>query len=255
MVIRKNEAIILRSRDYSESDRLITFFTKSNGRLTGIAKGARRSKKRFVHSLEQLSYVTIAYADRSTSGLVRIDASELRSAFTGLRGDLARLGYASLSCEMVLEISPERQSNSALFSLLLQYLHQLEQGADPENTSLLFQVRMLSLSGYAPNFQTCVFCGQEAYSGKNWYVSIAEGGLLCTAHPGIHGTYPLSVGTVMLLRRAQQTSLTKLWRLRFDRKSREGCRVFLLDLIRHHLEKDLKSLKLLRQIGALNAAG
>jgi DNA repair protein RecO (recombination protein O) len=80
MAVRRDEAIILRTRDYSESDRLITFFTRNQGQLTGIAKGARRSKKRFVHTLEPLSHVFITYADRRTSGLVRLDASELKKA-------------------------------------------------------------------------------------------------------------------------------------------------------------------------------
>ena len=99
MTIRQDEAIILRTRDYRESDRLITFFSRSQGQLTGIAKGARRSKKRFVHTLEPLSHVLITYADRSSSGLVRIDASELKNGFIELRNDVTRLGYASLSCE------------------------------------------------------------------------------------------------------------------------------------------------------------
>jgi DNA repair protein RecO (recombination protein O) len=182
---------------------------------------------------------------------VRIDASDLINAFTALRGDITRLGYASLSCEMVLEISPEREANPSLFALLGRYLEQLEDGADPENTSLLFQIRLLSLSGYAPILQGCVHCGQKLGVAQNWSFSIPLGGLLCPAHRRGNGVYPISLGTIMLLRRAQQLPLPKMWRLRFQRQSSDECRSLLLDLTRHHLEKDLKSLKLLRQIGAL----
>lgn len=254
MAIRRAEAIILRGRDYGESDRLITFFTRKQGQLTGIAKGARRSKKRFVHTLEPLSHVVITYADRSTSGLVRIDASELKNAHTVLRNDIARLGYASLSCEMVLEISPERQANPPLYTLLSQYLEQLEHEAAPENSSLLFQIRMLGLSGYAPSLQGCVRCGQKLAAEEHWFFSILQGGLFCPAHQQGRDLYPVSLGTVMLLRQAQQLPLARIWRLRFHHQSREECRFLLLDLIRHHLEKDLKSLKLLYQIGALQPA-
>ena len=253
MPVRRTEAIILRTRDYSESDRLITFFSKSHGQLTGIAKGARRSKKRFVHTLEPFSHVLITYAEKSTSGLVRIDASELKSAFTALREDIISLGYASLSCEMVLEISPERQANPPLFALLCQYFAQLEYGAGSENSSLLFQIRLLSLSGYAPILQGCLRCAQQPGAEENWFFSLPQGGLLCPAHRQGHGLYPVSLGTVMLLRRAQQLPVNKIWRLRFQRRSREECRFLLLDLIRHHLEKDLKSLKLLQQVGALDS--
>lgn len=252
MPIRRDEAIILRGRDYSESDRLITFFTRSNGRLTGIAKGARRSKKRFVHTLEPLSLVRVTYAERSTSGLVRLDASELKNAFTALRGDLARLGYASLCAEMAMELSPERQPNPDLFALLCQCVEQLEAGAEPENTSLLFQSRLLSLTGYAPNLRTCARCGLEVAAAESWFFSIPQGGLLCPAHTHGGDIHPVSVGTIMLLRQAQRLPLDKLWRLRFYPQSRKECRFLLLNLVRHYLEKDLKSLKLLQQIGALN---
>jgi len=253
MPVRQGEAIILRTRDFGESDRLITFFTQSHGQITGIAKGARRSKKRFVHTLEPFSHVLITYAERSTSGLVRIDASELKDAFTGLRGDIARLGYASLGCEMVLEMSPEREANPPLFTLLCQYLAQLEFGADPENASLLFQLRLLSLGGYAPTLQGCVRCDQEPGAEENWFFSIPQGGILCSTHRQGRDLYPVSLGTIMLLRRAQQLPLTKIWRLRFHRHSRDECRYLLLDPTRHHLEKDLKSLKLLHQVGALHS--
>ena len=251
MTILQEEAIILRTRDYRESDRLVTFFSRGYGQLTGIAKGARRSKKRFVHTLEPFSHVLITYADKATSGLVHINASELKNGFIELRNDIARLGYASLSCEIVLEISPERQANPSLFALLHQYLKQLEAKSEPENSSFLFLVRILSLGGYAPNLQTCLHCGRDLTPGKEWFFSITQGGLLCTEHRQARNIYQVSLGTVMLLRQAQQLPLGKVWRLRFHRQSRDECRFLLLDLIRHHLEKDLKSLKLLYQIGAL----
>jgi len=251
MTIRQDEAIILRTKDYRESDRLITFFSRSQGQLTGIAKGARRTKKRFVHTLEPLSHVLITYADKSSSGLVRIDASELKNVFIELRNEVARLGYASLCCEVVLEISPERQANPTLFILLYQYLEELERGGEPENSSFLFLVRMLSLSGYAPNLLSCLRCGRDSPSGQGWYFSVSQGGLLCENHRQGVRVYRVSQGTVMLLRQAQQLPLAKVWRLRFHRQSRDECRFLLLDLVRHHLEKDLKSLRLLYQIGAL----
>jgi DNA repair protein RecO (recombination protein O) len=254
MTIRQDEAIILRTRDYRESDRLITFFSRNQGQLTGIAKGARRSKKRFVHTLEPLSHVLITYADRSSSGLVRIDASELQNGFIELRNQVVRMGYASLSCEVVLEMSPERQANPSLFTLLYQYLQQLEGKGEPEHFSFLFLLRMLSLSGYAPNLQRCLRCGRDSTSGQVWYFSISQGGLLCGNHPRGDKVYQVSLGTIMLLRQAQQLPLAKVWRLRFHRQSRDECRFLLLDLVRHHLEKDLKSLRLLYQIGALATA-
>jgi len=252
MWTRRSDAIILRTRDHGESDRLITFFSSGQGRLTGIAKGARRSKKRFVHTLEPLSLVHLTYVERAPSGLVRIEASELRNPFTALRQDLARLGYASLGVELVLELAPEREANPALFALLAQYLDRLQAGADSEALALLFQARILSLSGFGPNLQRCARCGEEPTVPGQWYFSISRGALLCSAHRSGSGTTALSPGTILILRQAQRLPLETLWRLRFHPQSRAECRVLLLGLIRHHLEKDLKSITVLQQIGALH---
>lgn len=251
MWTRRSDAVILRTRDHGESDRLVTFFASVQGKLTGIAKGARRSKRRFVHTLEPLSLVHLTYVERAPSSLVRIDASELRNPFTALRQDLTRLGYASLGAELVLELAPEREANPALFALLAQYLERLEAGGDPENLALLFQARILSLSGFGPNLQRCVRCGEEPTSPGEWYFSTSRGALLCPAHRSGSGISPLSPGTILILRQGQRLPLEKLWRLRFHRQSRIECRTLLLGLIRHHLEKDLKSLSVLQQIGAL----
>jgi DNA repair protein RecO (recombination protein O) len=247
-----SEAIILRSRDHGESDRMITFLASGQGKLTGIAKGARRSKKRFVHTLEPLSLVAMTYVERTPTGLVRIDASELKNPFTGLRQDLARLGYASLGAELVLELAPERDADPALFALLSQYLNRLETGDDPEALSLLFEARVLNLSGFGPNLQRCARCGREPVPPGPWSFSVSQAALLCPAHGSGTRVFPLSPGTILLLRQVQRLPLEKLWRLRFHPKSRAECRPLLLGLIRHHLEKDLKSLTVLRQIGALS---
>ena len=251
MWTRRSEAIILRTRDHGESDRLITFLASGQGKLTGIAKGARRSKKRFVHTLEPLSLVAMTYVERATTALVRIDASELKNPFTALRLDLARLAYASLAAELVLEIAPEREANPALFALLSQCLHHLEAGGDPETLALLFETRILSLSGFGPNLQHCFRCGKEPAAPGPWFFSVPQAALFCPAHRSDAGVSPLSPGTILLLRQAQRLPLAKVWRLKFHPQVRSECRTLLLGLIRHHLEKDLKSLAVLRQIGAM----
>jgi DNA repair protein RecO (recombination protein O) len=251
MWTRRSEAIILRTRDHGESDRLITFLASGQGKLTGIAKGARRSKKRFVHTLEPLSLVIMTYVERTSTALVRIDASSLKNPFTALRQDLARLGYASLGCELALELAPEREANPALFALVSQYLHRLEAGDDPETLALLFEARILTLSGFGPNLQHCARCGQEPAPPGPWSFSVSQGALLCPAHRSGAGVSSLSPGTILLLRQAQRLPLNKVWRLKFHPQSRSECRTLLLNLIRHHLEKDLRSLTVLRQIGAL----
>ena len=83
MRILDTEAIILSASDYGESDRLITFLTRSSGKLKGIAKGARRSQKRFVHSFEPFSVVALQYRERSAASLMWVEACKLLGAAYG----------------------------------------------------------------------------------------------------------------------------------------------------------------------------
>jgi DNA repair protein RecO (recombination protein O) len=77
MNIHDTEAIILATTDHGESDRLITVLTRTSGKLKGIAKGARRSQKRFVHSFEPLSLVALRYRESRSSSLVWMEACKL----------------------------------------------------------------------------------------------------------------------------------------------------------------------------------
>src|SRR5512139_3258573 len=116
MDVTETEAIILSCKDHGESDRIVAFYSETAGNLKGIAKGARRSKKRFVHTFEPCSLVTLSY--RSRKGLVWLDACKLVDPHLSLRTDLTRWGYAGLISEIMLEMVPEGEPQPELFSLL-----------------------------------------------------------------------------------------------------------------------------------------
>jgi len=101
------EAMILQTRDYGESDRLVSFLARTGGRLQGIAKGARRSQKRFVHAFEPGSLVEVTY--RTRKSLAWIEGCKLIEPHLGLRTDVERWGYAALVSEILLEMVPEAE--------------------------------------------------------------------------------------------------------------------------------------------------
>ena len=81
MPLHESEAIILRSYPLAEADRLVSFLSRSMGRVRGVAAGARRPKSRFGSTLERLSYVSIWYYERETRDLVRINQCEIIESF------------------------------------------------------------------------------------------------------------------------------------------------------------------------------
>jgi DNA repair protein RecO (recombination protein O) len=247
MNVFETEAIILHCKDHGESDRLVAFYGKIAGRLRGIAKGARRSKKRFVHTFEPCSLVRLTY--RARKGLVWIEACSLLDPHLGLRADLKRWGYAALVSEIVLEMVPEGESQAELFALLKDTLDQLVISMDPLNVVLLFLLRFLHVMGYLPSLERCEICHRPLKSSNYWWWQVSQGALACSEH---HSTdvdrLRLDLGTLVLIHQTRSFSLTKIWRLRISQHRKVPLLNALLDSIREHIKKDLRSLRLLDQL-------
>ena len=108
---QKTRAIVLRSLDYGESDRIVTFLTDEFGKLKGIAKGARRSRRRFANALEPFSLSTILFSRRGSGGLAFIEGSDVINHFAGIRADLDRTLVASYVVELADHFSVEGKKN------------------------------------------------------------------------------------------------------------------------------------------------
>ncbi|MCK8600397.1 DNA repair protein RecO [Desulfoferrobacter suflitae] len=246
MIVQTTEAIVLQTQDYKESDRLITFYTRGAGKLKGLAKGARRSRKRFANTFELFSLVNLTY--RAPKSLVWIEACKLLEPHLALRSDLQRWAHAALACEVVLEMTPEGDTEEELFLLLKSALPRFAAGKDPENLVLLFLLRFLSITGYLPELGECSVCKKRVRSATRWNWNMGRGTLFCPEHHAQGGGVSLDLGTLMLIRQLRQLPLEKIWRLHLlqDNKSR----VFnaLVEWMRGQIGRDLNSLKLLEQI-------
>lgn len=241
------EAIILNTEDYGESDRLVSFYAETGGRLKGIAKGARRSRKRFVHSLEPCSFVELVYRDGKS--LVWIEACKLLEPHLELRTDVERWGYAALVSEIVLEMAPEGESQQEVFHLLRESMDRLSQDRDSLNVALLFIFRFLDLMGYLPALDGCSVCRKPLRGSTRWFWRAGEGILVCPEHRAAQEDYlGLDLGTLVLIQQSRQLPLDRIWRLRFRNGKKTPLLRCLLDSIRSQIRKSLKSVKVLEQI-------
>jgi DNA repair protein RecO (recombination protein O) len=249
MNVFETEAIILSCKDHGESDRLIAFYGEIAGRLKGIAKGARRSKKRFVHTFEPCSLVRLTY--RVRKGLVWIEACSLLEPHLGLRAELKRWGYAALVSEIVLEMVPEGESQPELFSLLKGTLDQMAVTTDLLNVVLLFLLRFLHLMGYLPLLERCIVCHRPLRSSTYWWWQVHQGILVCSEHhpnPTDENRLRLDLGTLVLIHQSRSFPLTRIWRLRVSQHRKVPLLNALLGSVREHIGKDLRSLRLLDQL-------
>lgn len=235
-------AVVLDSRDHGESDKIITLFCKDIGKLTAIAKGAHRSKKRFVNKLELFSFLHITYSRSSPASLALINDGDLLNSFMAIRSSVCHYQAATVVREFTLLATNEQFPDNDLFTLLLWTLHALDKGADCRSTIAIFLIKFYDSIGYRPDFSCCQNCGLMYQSRSPAIFSNQAGGLICSKcmKSGEYNGRKLSTGTIRVIDAIQRQSFDKLRRLKLsgnilndllDNGYRYGRHLFQRDII------------------------
>ena len=195
-------AIVLRNRPYGESDKIVSFLTDKFGKLTGIAKGALRSRRRFVNSLEPFSLINLRFQDPPHANLAFIIAADLVNGYRHLQTSLERIAYASYLVEISEALLPEREENQAVFDHLKAGLKYLEESQPSLRFLTSFELKLLRLVGYQPVLGACKKCRLDHLrsSGIQWTFSLSDGGLLCQTCARVNqGAIPLSMAAIEVM--------------------------------------------------------
>ncbi len=251
MASHETAAVVLKIFDHGESDKIITFFTADFGKITAIAKGAKRSKKRFVGKLELFNHLHIFFADNKYSSLVRVDEAELLNPFPALRSDYHRFVCSTLVSELVLNWTADHDQDENLFHLLVWTYNQLTKN-EPLPTLLLFQLHLLSLLGFHLHLSSCSQCGAEINTATNFSFFSPKNGVLCTQCSCLEdrdsANIPLSLGTIKLLEKARQLTVDKWPRLQFSKQSVKEAIALFQSHNAFLLQRDILSWKELRNL-------
>jgi DNA repair protein RecO (recombination protein O) len=257
MPLFTTNAIVIRSLNYGESDKIVTFFTQDFGKLKGIAKGARRSKKRFQNALGLFSHLRLIFFDKEGMGLVRAESCDILHSFPKIKEDLKKILYGNYYLELANEMAGEREANREAFELLLSFLSNLEEMAPHEEQLRLFEIRMLSLFGYRPNMARCGLCkksGENLQENPSVFFSLEKGVLVCErCSKRWNNLVPLSLGTARLIEKVSRMELPKIERMRLTFQALSESRELLPKFICYQLGKELKSLKTLKEIIPFNS--
>ncbi|HWR15612.1 MAG TPA: DNA repair protein RecO [Terriglobales bacterium] len=174
---KQSEAIVLRTYPLHEADLLVTFFTRSEGKVKGVAKSAKKSKKRFGGALEPLTQVRVYYDDREKRELARIDSCDVLQSPLAGAVDYPRAAALAHVAEVVDELLPDREVNDAVYRLTSSVLSNLRAGAIWMPLTY-FDLWMTRLTGFLPGLHVCVQCGAALDGEKAWFHALVDG-LLC----------------------------------------------------------------------------
>ena len=160
-VEHRTRALVLRTFDQGESDRVVHLYTEALGRISAIAKGARRSKRRFPGTLEILSIVDVRLVDPPRAAMARLEGAKLARAFEGIPGNLGRYAIACQFLELLNRATPDRQAQPELFHFALGVLDVLDRESPDELLALLVLAKTLARLGYRPQLVRCATCGND----------------------------------------------------------------------------------------------
>lgn len=169
-------AIVLRRMNFSEADRIVTLYTREHGKISAIAKGARKPISRLSGATETLTYGKAALA--TGKNLEVITQIEVKESFPRIRADLKRLAYAGYMAELVDVLTEDRQPSIDLFDLLLSALYLMERPNDPEKIARMFELKLMRLLGYEPALDECLRCRKPLPTGDLFF-SPSVGGVVC----------------------------------------------------------------------------
>lgn len=240
----KAEAVVLSTVDYGEADRVVTLLTRSRGRVTAFAAGARKSKRRFAGALEPGTYLNVQLVERRGDTL-RLDGADIRESFYAVRDDLARISRALYCLELARELCRDHQPHPELFDHLLRYLEKLSKNAAGPTSLIKFELDALEVAGFRPRFFPCTVCGSEIGEDQLLKFDAEAGGVACANCYGRvpHGI-PIAWSVVRALHELQQGSTVPM-----EGPTRARSRELLNVFIAHHLGRKLNSVDFMSQVG------
>ena len=179
--MKSSEALLLRKRPYGDADYVTTLFTREFGKISGLAKNAKSSLKRFGGRLEPFVLFRVRFREKP-GDMKFVEDLETIEVFQRLMEDIELFLWGSFMTESAEILLPKEAPNEAMFNLFVNTLRELNAGKSAMPLVLGFQLGALSLSGYGPSLDACAECGKEPGSGARF--SIKKGGAVCAKCSG-----------------------------------------------------------------------
>jgi DNA repair protein RecO (recombination protein O) len=236
MPLKQSEAIVLRTYPLHEADLLVTLFTRLEGKVKGVAKAAKKSRRRFAGALEPLTCVRVLWEDRERRELARIDSCEVLASPLSSQVDYPRIVALGHVAEMLDEMLPEREANDAIYRLAIAVLANLNSNAIWMPVTY-FQLWLVRLMGFLPELSACIVCGRDLDGQRAWFHALADG-LMCPEHKRLASS-EMTAESRGLAAAMFRSPLEKLAGEPWPRTRGADLRKFLLQILSRHLDRKL----------------
>jgi len=247
--LEKAEAIVIRQVDFSESSRVVTFFSKEFGKFAVLAKGAKRLKGPFDAALDLLSTCRIVFIRKSSNTLHLLTEARLVSRFqpqnSGAKGGLSSLYGGYYVAELLSGLTEDFDPAPELYDLAIGTLNRLSTAeAVPSSVIIHFEISLLQQIGLLPNLFECSICGGSVMHNGRFAHWVSQGGLICEdcRREEYSGT-SISAGSIEVLRRMTQDSPELISRMKLSQQQAEECHKLAVSAITNALGRRPSTLR------------
>lgn len=245
MVLKESEAIVLRTYPLREADLLVTLFTRAEGKVHGVARSAKKSRRRFGGALEPMTYVRAHYEDRERRELARLDSCEVLESPLASEVTYPRAVALAHVAELLDELLPDREPNDAVFRLALAVLAGLR-GSDLWLPITYLELWMTRLMGYLPELTECMSCGRTLNGSRAFFHALADG-LVCVDDKRLASS-EISLESRTLAARMLRAPLESFGSTPWPKAQGADLRRFLLQTLQRQIEKKLITAGMLEKI-------
>ncbi|WP_186431094.1 DNA repair protein RecO [Clostridium sp. BSD9I1] len=244
MAIFQTRALVLKTQDYKESDRLIWFYTEKLGKISAIAKGAKKNRSKYFSNTLTFTYGDyILYRGK---GMYTLNEGTIIDSFQGILSDFDTISYASYLCELIDISMAEEESNRELFKELVTAFYLMKNNAcDLETLARVFEMNILRATGYGLNLHKCSICKEPISSAD--YISIQYLGGVCTKCPKLNGMR-VSPAAYNIIKYLNNLALEKSYRVTIPSNLKEEIEKLLGNIIAQSYIRKPKSLETLNFI-------